>query len=46
MESDELRPRLILEGEKSAKLDFSIDLVIEDYEKKFSELLMKNRNNN
>ena len=46
MESDELRTRLILEGEKTAKVDFSIEKVIENYEKKFSELLMKNRNNN
>ena len=42
MESDELRTRLILEGEKTAKVDFSIERVIENYEKKFSELLIKN----
>ena len=39
MGNNDLRRKLILEGEKTAKLDFSIEKVIENYEKQFSELL-------
>ena len=39
MGNNDLRRKLILEGEKTAKVDFSIEKVIENYEKQFSELL-------
>ena len=39
MGNNDLRKKLILEGEKTAKVDFSIEKVIENYEKQFSELL-------
>ena len=42
MENSDLRMKLIYEGEKTAKIDFSIEKVIENYEKQFSELLKEN----
>ena len=42
MENSDLRMKLIYEGEKTAKIDFSIEKVIENYEKQFSELLTEN----
>ena len=39
IEDKELRERLTTEGKKTARIDFSIDRVIENYENVFEKLI-------